>query len=126
MQHDQFTVKSREVLMAAAQNANERGNPEIRPGHLLFALLDQDKSIVQNIIRNIGVDFGQLKREAEAVLKKYPQSTGGRSKANLSRQMDQVIENAKNIMGQLNDSLVSAEVLFLAVESIRGYAQQLI
>ena len=125
MQYDQFTVKSREVLMAAAQKANERGNPEIRPGHLLFALLDQDKSIVQNIVRNIGVDFGQLKRESEAILKKYPQSTGGRSKANLSSQMDKVIANAKDVMGELNDSHVSAEVLFLATESVRGYAQQL-
>ena len=112
------------MLIAAAQNANERIILRF-VRHLLFALLDQDKSIVQNIIRDIGVDFGQLKREAETVLKKYPQSTGGRSKQ-IYRQMDRVIENAKNIMGQLNDSHVSAEVLFLAVRSIRGYAQQLI
>ena len=126
MQYEQFTVKSREVLMAAAQKANDSGNPEIRPGHLLLALLEQEKSTVQNIIRNIGVDFGQVKREAEAVLGKYPQNTGGSSKAQLSRQMDQVIENSKKIMNQLKDSHVSAEVLFLGVESVRGYAQQLL
>jgi ATP-dependent Clp protease ATP-binding subunit ClpB len=124
MQYEQFTVKSREALLEAQRKATSSGNPEIRPPHLLAALLEQKKSIVETLIRQVGVDFAQFKREADALLLKFPQSSG-RNKAQLSRQMDQVIDQAKKTARELDDSHVACEVLFLSVEGVRGYASQL-
>jgi ATP-dependent Clp protease ATP-binding subunit ClpB len=59
---------SREALTAALRLAKEKGNPEIRPGHILAGLLSQDKGIVGNLIRQIGADEGQVQRELQRVI----------------------------------------------------------
>ena len=53
MKHDQFTIKAREAIADAQRLAGEKGNPEIRPQHLLFTLLDQKKGVVENLIRQL-------------------------------------------------------------------------
>ena len=67
MQYEKFTTMSREALTSALRLAKEQGNPEIRPGHIFSGLLSQDKGIVGNLIRQIGADEGQVKRELEAI-----------------------------------------------------------
>src|SRR5881396_634874 len=42
MDFQRLTVKSQEAIAAAQELARRRGNPEIMPGHLLVALLDQE------------------------------------------------------------------------------------
>ena len=39
MRLDRLTTKTREALVAAQQNAADRGNPEVYPEHLLLDLL---------------------------------------------------------------------------------------
>ena len=80
MKHEQFTLKAREVIADAQRLAGEKGNPEIRPQHLLFTLLDQKKGVVENLIRQTGVDFNQFKREAAKLVSDLPSAQGGRAR----------------------------------------------
>ena len=41
MRPDRMTTKSREAFVAAVEQASRRGNPEVYPDHLFWALLDQ-------------------------------------------------------------------------------------
>jgi ATP-dependent Clp protease ATP-binding subunit ClpB len=125
MQREKFTTMSREALLAAQKLANSNGNPEIRPGHILSALLSQDKGIVGNLIRQIGADESQVQRELEAILQRYPSTSGGASPRQ-SREMEQVIESAHKTAGDFGDSHVTNEVLFLGVSQVRSYTQQLL
>ena len=77
MKHDQFTVKAREALSAGNKLAQEKGNPELLPQHLLVALLDQKKGVVESLIRHIGIDTAQVKREAQNLLNALPSVQGG-------------------------------------------------
>jgi ATP-dependent Clp protease ATP-binding subunit ClpB len=124
MKYDQFTVKSREALLDAQRLAGGAGHPEIRPQHLLMSLLDQKKGVVENLIRQVGVDTSQFKREAAKLLTELP-NTSGRNKANLSRQMDEVISKAEAISKNLGDSHVASEVLFISIEQVRDKTRQL-
>ncbi|MAA79479.1 MAG: ATP-dependent chaperone ClpB [Deltaproteobacteria bacterium] len=124
MKHDQFTVKAREALSAGNTLAKEKGNPELLPQHLLVALLDQKKGVVDNLIRHVGVDNGQFKREAQNLLNDLPSVQGG-GKPRLSRDVESIIEAAKKIQKELEDSLIASEVLFVAIEAVRAKPRQL-
>ena len=124
MKHDQFTVKAREALSDAKKLAQERGNPEVLPQHLLTTLLEQKKGIVANLIRHIGIDATQFAREAQKILNELPSVQGG-GNARLSRDLDTVIDEAKKIQQQLQDSLIASEVLFVALEAVRAKPRQI-
>jgi len=125
MQYEKFTTMSREALTAALRLAKERGNPEIRPGHILSGLLSQEKGIVGNLIRQIGKDEGQVQRELQKILQKFPSVSGG-SSARQSNEMEQVIAKSHQIAKGFGDSHVTNEVLFLALSQVRSYTQQML
>jgi len=125
MQREKFTTMSREALLAAHKLAQERGNPEIRPGHILSGLLSQEKGIVGNLVKQIGADNSQVQRELQSVLQRFPSSSGGGSPRQ-SREMEQVIEASHKIASQFGDSHVTNEVLFLAISQVRSYTQQML
>jgi ATP-dependent Clp protease ATP-binding subunit ClpB len=125
MQYEKFTIKSREVLLAAQNIAKDMGNPEIRAGHILVALLEQQNGIVENILRHIGTDVNQVKRESSRLLDRYPASSGGATPRQ-SREMEQIIDSSKQQADQFGDSHVTNEVLFHAVSQVRSYAKELL
>jgi ATP-dependent Clp protease ATP-binding subunit ClpB len=124
MKHDQFTVKAREALSEGNKLAQEKGNPELLPQHLLVALLDQKKGVVESLLRHIGIDTAQVKREAQNLLNELPSVQGG-GKPRLSRDIESTIDAAKKIQHELQDSLIASEVLFVALEAVRAKPRQL-
>ena len=54
------TTRTAEALQAALQDASKRGNPDIRPAHLLVALLEQVDSIASPVIQAVGADPNQV------------------------------------------------------------------
>ena len=49
------TTKTNEALQAALKSASAAGNPDIRPGHLLVALLEQPDGIAGPLLTAAGV-----------------------------------------------------------------------
>ncbi|MDP6933315.1 MAG: ATP-dependent chaperone ClpB [Myxococcota bacterium] len=125
MKFERFTIKSREAIADAQQLAGRMGNPEIRPQHLLSVLLTQDKGVVQSLIRHVGIDLDQLSREAAVLIDELPKVSGG-AKANLSRTFRSLIEEAESLARELNDTHVSSEVMFLALERVDDKPRQLL
>ncbi|NUN52383.1 MAG: hypothetical protein HUU06_06300, partial [Planctomycetaceae bacterium] len=56
LQPDRMTVKTREALAAALEEAERRGNPELTPEHLLLPLLVQEDGVVPPLLDALGVD----------------------------------------------------------------------
>ena len=56
MKFEKFTVKSREAIADAQRMAGKLGNPEIRPGHLLGALLTQEDGVAPKVIEKVGIE----------------------------------------------------------------------
>ena len=125
MKYDRFTVKSREALLDAQNLAGKMGNPELRPQHMLIALLQQDKGVVPSLLRHVGIDIDQLRRESALLADQLPK-THGSNKVRMSSQADKLTAEADSIARELGDSHVASEILFIALERVNDKPQQLL
>jgi ATP-dependent Clp protease ATP-binding subunit ClpB len=124
MKYDRFTVKSREALLEAQNLAGKQGNPELRPHHLLMVLITQDKGVVPSLLKHVGVDINQLRRESAQLLQQLPTAHGG-SKVRMSNQTQKIISEADGIARELGDSHVASETLFVAIERVKDKPREL-
>ena len=88
MRLDRLTTKTREALVAAQQNAADRGNPEVYPEHLLLDLLAQAGGLAPAILGKAGADLQGLIRALGAVLDRMPKVAGGAEPGISSRLRD--------------------------------------
>jgi ATP-dependent Clp protease ATP-binding subunit ClpB len=114
MKFEKFTVKSREAISDAQNLAGRMGNPEIRAGHLLAALLEQENGIVPSVLRRMNVSPEQVQGEVARLVDGYSKVMGG-SKAGVSRDLQAALDLAEAESKKHGDSHISAEMLFLAV-----------
>ena len=111
MNYDIYTVKSREAIGAAQQLAGRRGNPEIRPHHLFWALLQEKGGPVASILRRRKVSRDALIKSTQALIDQLPSSTGS-NRAYVSRTLDGVFQEAEGTSNRIGDSHISTEILF--------------
>ncbi|CAB0526517.1 chaperone protein ClpB [Corynebacterium diphtheriae] len=110
------TTKTQEALQEALQKASAAGNPDIRPEHLLAAILGQEDGIAIPVLRATGVDPDVVRREAETLVAKLPKAEGANlANPNFNRDALSVLNNAQELAGELGDEYVSTEVLLAAV-----------
>ncbi|MET8774101.1 ATP-dependent chaperone ClpB [Nocardia sp. NPDC050713] len=103
------TTKTQAALTAALQAASAAGNPEIRPAHLLVALLDQTDGIAAPLLKAVGVDPATVRREAQDIVDRLPRATGATTTPNLGREALGAITAAQRLATELGDEYVSTE-----------------
>ena len=64
MRADKLTTKFQQALADAQSLALGADNQFIEPAHLLSALLDQDGSVVTQLLQNTGVTVGRVRASA--------------------------------------------------------------
>jgi ATP-dependent Clp protease ATP-binding subunit ClpB len=114
MRLDRLTTKTREALVAAQQNAIDRGNPEVYPEHLMLELLGQAGGLAPAIVEKAGANLQGLIRALGAVLDRMPKVAGG-AEPSLSSRMREVLNNAWKETEALKDEYTSAEHVLLAI-----------
>ncbi|MGW4846142.1 ATP-dependent chaperone ClpB [Nocardia brasiliensis] len=103
------TTKTQAALTAALQAASAAGNPEIRPAHLLVALLDQTDGIAAPLLKAVGVDPASVRREAQDIVERLPKATGATTTPQLGREALAAITAAQHLATELGDEYVSTE-----------------
>ncbi|MGV9614624.1 ATP-dependent chaperone ClpB [Nocardia xishanensis] len=103
------TTKTQAALTAALQAASAAGNPDIRPAHLLVALLDQTDGIAAPLLKAVGVDPATVRREAQDIVDRLPRATGATTTPNLGREALAAITAAQRLATELGDEYVSTE-----------------
>ncbi|GGK52375.1 ATP-dependent chaperone ClpB [Nocardia camponoti] len=109
------TTKTQAALTAALQAASAAGNPEIRPAHLLVALLDQTDGVASPLLKAIGVDPAAIARTANDMVDKLPRATGASTQPQLSRESLAAITAAQKLATELGDEYVSTENLLVGL-----------
>lgn len=121
------TTKTQEALQVALQDASAKGNPDIRPEHLLSAILSQEDGIAVPVLRATGVDPDIVRKEADELISKLPSAEGsGMANPNFNRDALNVFTAAQELAGELGDEYVSTEVMLAAISRGKGDAAQLL
>ena len=116
MNLNQFTQKSVEAIQAAQQLAGERQNQQIRQEHLLLCLLDQKEGLIPQLMQKIGIDPAALRQKLTAAVERLPQVSGsGAGQMYLSRELEQALNEAEKIAGEMHDEYTSVEHLMLGL-----------
>ncbi|MBJ8348970.1 ATP-dependent chaperone ClpB [Antrihabitans sp. YC2-6] len=111
------TTKTQAVLTAALQAASAAGNPDIRPAHLLVALLDQTDGIAPPLLKAVGVDPAEVRNEAQAIVDRMPRATGATTTPQLGREALAALTAAQRLATELDDEYVSTEHLMVGLAS---------
>ena len=121
------TTKTQEALQQALAKASANGNPDIRPAHLLAAILDQKDGIAVPVLKATGVDPDTVAAEARALVDSYPKAEGqNMANPNFNRDGLNVLTNAQELAGELGDEYVSTEVLLAAIAASKSDAAELL
>ena len=109
------TTKTQAALSAALQAASSAGNPDIRPAHLLVALLDQTDGIASPLLKAVGVDPATIRGEAQSLVDRLPSATGSTTTPQLGREALAAITAAQSLATELDDEYVSTEHLMVGL-----------
>ncbi|OLR91206.1 ATP-dependent chaperone ClpB [Actinokineospora bangkokensis] len=121
------TTKAQEAISSAAQAAAAAGNPDVRPVHLLGALLAQADGITAPLLTAVGVDTDVARKELEPLLRALPSATGATvSQPGLSQQALRAITHAQKLATDMGDEYVSTEHLLVGLAAQGGDVAELL
>lgn len=109
------TTKTQAALQAAVQDAAAAGNPDVRPAHILVALLDQADGIASPLLKAVGTDPAQIRTQAKALVDRMPTVSSASAQPQLSRESITAITAAQQLAGELDDEYVSTEHLVVGL-----------
>ena len=121
------TTKTSEAMQAALQQASANGNPDIRPAHLLVAILDQADGVAAPVLTATGVDPKTVLAEAQKLVDGYPKASGSNlANPNFNRDALNALTASQELAGELGDEYVSTEVLLAGIARGKSDAADLL
>jgi ATP-dependent Clp protease ATP-binding subunit ClpB len=110
-----FTIKAAEVVQQAQQLAFNHANSNIETEHILKALLDQQDSPTEYLLKKNAVNLQQLQLRLDQQLERLPKVSGGEPAQNISRDANNLVLRAGALLKQFNDEFITPEHLLLAL-----------
>ena len=118
MNLNNFTIKAQEGIAAAQQIAFSNNNVNIETEHILKALLNDEDSAIDFLMKKNNVTMNLLESRLDENISKLPKVSAGATPAQaIGRDANNVILRAPNTLKQFGDEFVSVEHLLLAIIS---------
>jgi ATP-dependent Clp protease ATP-binding subunit ClpB len=115
------TTKTQQAISAAAQAAAVAGNPDVKPVHLLGALLAQGDGLTAPLLSAVGADPGQVRKELDQLANSLPSATGSTVSApQLDSEALRSVTHAQKLATEMGDEYVSTEHLLVGVAAQGG------
>ena len=115
MNPNNLTIKSQEIFQKAQQIAFNERNPNIETEHLLKALLTDEDSPVEFLLKKNNVNVNFVESKVDESIKKLPKVGSGEPAQMISRDMNNVLLRAAASLKTFGDEFVSVEHLLLAI-----------
>ena len=109
-----FTIKAAEAFQQAQQIAFNAKNPNIETEHILKALLEQEDSPVDYLLKKNNVTVNLVDSKLEELIAGLPKTSGDPAQS-ISRDANNVVLRAGAALKQFNDEFVTPEHLLLAI-----------
>ena len=121
MNVNRLTEKARDALVEAQSNAEQRGNSQIEPEHLLLALVQQEGGVVPQVLQKLGVQPRALAAELESALERLTK-VQGQAQAYLSPALNAIADGAEKEAAGFKDEYTSTEHFLIAMTDTRAAA----
>ena len=115
MNPSNLTIKSQEIFQKAQQLAYNEKNPNIEVEHMLKALITDDDSPVDYLLKKNNVNVNFVETKINESLQKLPKMSDGEPAQVISRDLNNVMLKASSTLKTFNDEFVSVEHLLLAI-----------
>jgi ATP-dependent Clp protease ATP-binding subunit ClpB len=110
-----FTIKATEAIQQAQQLAFNFQNPNIETEHILKALLEQEDSPVEYLLKKNNVTVNLVVSKLDELIGKLPKISGSEPAQSISREGNNVVLRAGAALKQFGDEFVTPEHLLLAI-----------
>lgn len=118
MNLNNYTIKAQETIQAAQQVAFNNGNPNIETNHLLKALLKDDDSAIDYLLKKNNVNVAFVETKIDETIKRLPKASNGEPAQNISRDLNNALLKANASLKQFGDEFVSVEHLVIGLLSV--------
>ncbi len=116
---EKLTLKGQEALQAAQSHAQEKGNPQVAPEHLLWALVEQKDGVVLPILQKLGVNLPAIARDLADAMSKLPK-VQGQTELYMSPALGRILEDSQKEADQFKDEYISTEHVLIALSDAKG------
>ncbi|HQL65494.1 MAG TPA: Clp protease N-terminal domain-containing protein, partial [bacterium] len=113
MNWEKLTTKSQETLIQAQTIAQQKGHQSIDAVHLALGMIETD--FLQDLLKQMQVDYTKLKDNLTDILDKIPSVSGASSQVYVSQDLNRILIQAEQEAKNLNDEFISLEHLLLAL-----------
>src|SRR5215218_7243213 len=110
-----FTIKAAEAIQQAQQQSFNNQNANIETEHILKALLEQQDSPVEYLLKKNAVNLQQLNDYLNQQIGKLPKVSGTEPAQNISREANSVVLRAGALLKNFGDEFITPEHLLLAI-----------
>jgi ATP-dependent Clp protease ATP-binding subunit ClpB len=114
MRPEKFTIKLREALNSALEQASKNENPEITCEHFLLALLRQTDGLARPLLEKLGVAVPALEARLNDAISGFARVRGA-AQPQISTELRKVLDAAEGEMAMLKDEFSSVEHFLLAL-----------
>ena len=118
MDIQKFTQKSLEAIQGAQELTIENQNAQIEQEHLLLALLEQDNSLIKELLKKMKIDENAFGNHVKERVEKKPKITGGARPNDgfyVSQDVDLVLTKSEKIAKNMKDEYVSVEHIMISL-----------
>ena len=128
MNAQKFTQKSLEAIQDAQNIAIQNQNVQIEEEHLLLALLEQNESLIKELLKKIGISE-EFENELKNRIINSPKVTSSSRQTNsiyVSQDVDLVLSNSEKVASRMKDEYISVEHIMIALmDNLNSYLKEL-
>lgn len=113
MDFNKFTIKTQEAIQKAQLLTEQKDHQAIEPGHLLKAILTEDKDVTPYLLSKLNVNQEILTSALDRIVDSYAKVSGGQ--VYLSNHTQKILNNALQEAKNFGDEYASIEMVLYAM-----------
>ncbi|XP_010936351.3 chaperone protein ClpB3, chloroplastic isoform X1 [Elaeis guineensis] len=121
----EFTEMAWQGIVSSPEVAKESKHQIVETEHLMKALLEQRNGLARRIFSKAGIDNSRLLDATDKFIQRQPKVLGETAGSMLGRDLEALIQRAREFKKEYGDSFVSVEHLVLGYADDRRFGKQL-
>ncbi len=112
---EKLTHQMTQTLESALSLALHNKNPEVEPIHIVWALLTNSQSVLNQVLNKMGVDKAAIELDVSSQAKKLPSvSTVNKENIKIGANAVRSLQNAEGVMAKNGDKYLSVDTWIIA------------